>query len=197
MTAQPMELLRDPDRLRAALPPIRREILERLRTPGSASSLAVDMAASRQKLNYHLRALEDAGLVTLVEERPRRGFVERILVACADTLLVDPSVMADRGPVSPPVQDHFAADHLIAAAAGVVAEVGRMQAQADQQGARLLTFTIEAEVALARPSDLELYAERLAEAVAAVSAEFNAASGRRYRVVAGGHPALNTRKDPP
>lgn len=196
MTAQPMELLRDPDRLRAALPPIRREILERLRTPGSASTLATDMGASRQKLNYHLKALEDAGLVTLVEERPRRGFVERILVACADTLLVDPSVMADRRPVPGPVQDRFAADHLIAAAAGVVAEVGRMQAEADQQGARLLTFTIEAEVALARPSDLELYAERLAEAVAAVSAAFNAEGGRRYRVVAGAHPVPNTRKDP-
>jgi DNA-binding transcriptional ArsR family regulator len=197
MTAQPLQLLRDPDRLRAALSPVRRRLLERLREPSSASMLAAEFDASRLKLNYPLKALEDAGLITLVEERPRRGFVERVLVACADAFLVDPSVVSERREVAPSAQDRFAADHLIAAAAGVVADVGRMQAAADEEGSRLLTFAIEADVTLARPSDLERYAERLAQAIAAVSQEFNAESGRRYRVVAGGHPALNTRKGAP
>lgn len=197
MTAQPLELLRDPDRLRAALSPIRRQLLERLRTPGSATGLAAEFGVSRQRLGYHLKALEDAGLVTLVETRQRRGFTERILVTCAEAFLVDPSVIGQRKAVPAELQDRFAADHLISAAAGLVADVGRMQAAAEAEGTRLLTFTLEAEVTLARPADLERYAEALARAVAAVSAEFNAEAGRRYRVVAGAHPALNTRKDKP
>lgn len=198
MTAQPLELLRDPDRLRTALSPIRRQLLERLRTPGSASLLASELGVSRQRLGYHLKALEDAGLVTLVETRQRRGFTERILVSCAEAFLVDPSVIGARQAVPAGVQDRFAADHLISAAAHMVADVGRMQAAAEAEGTRLLTFTLEAEVTLARPADLERYAEELAQAVAAVSARFNSDTGRRFRVVAGGHPAPNTKlsKDP-
>lgn len=197
MTAQPLELLRDPDRLRAALSPVRRQILERLRAPGSATGLAAEFGLSRQRLGYHLKALEEAGLVTLVETRQRRGFTERILMTCAEAFLVDPSVIGARSPAPAEAQDRFAADHLISAAAGLVADVGRMQTAAEAEGARLLTFTLEAEVTLARPADLEVYAERLAQAVAAVSAEFNAKTGRRYRVVAAAHPTPNTRKDPP
>lgn len=198
MTAQPLELLRDPDRLRAALSPIRRQLLERLKTPGSASTLASELGVSRQRLGYHLKALEDAGLLTMVETRQRRGFTERFLVACAQTLLVDPSVMGARTQVAPDLQDRFAADHLITAAAGLVADVGRMQADAEAEGTRLLTFTLEAEITLGRPADLKRYAEALAEALAAVTAQFNAKTGRRFRVVAGAHPTPFTKlnKDP-
>ena len=65
----------DAAKARAALTPLRRELLERLHEPGSASSLAGQLDLPRQKLAYHLRVLEEAGLVKLVEERPRRGFV--------------------------------------------------------------------------------------------------------------------------
>jgi len=193
MSTTPLELLRDPESVRLALTPIRRQMLEHLRQPGSASTLAALMGAPRQRLNYHLKALEEAGLVTLVEERPRRGFVERVLVARADAFLVDPSVMGERAMADPDAQDRFAADHLLSTAADLVADIGRMRAAAEREGTRLLTFTIETEVAFARPADMELYAERLAQAVAAVSDEFNAKGGRRYRVVVGGHPARLTK----
>ena len=64
-----------PDRVRLALSPVRRDLLKRLRTPSSASGLAAELELPRQRLNYHLKALETAGLVELVEERPRRGCV--------------------------------------------------------------------------------------------------------------------------
>ena len=57
----------------AMLDPLRARILAALVEPGSASTLAADLGVSRQKVNYHLRALEEHGLVELVEERPRRG----------------------------------------------------------------------------------------------------------------------------
>jgi DNA-binding transcriptional ArsR family regulator len=189
MDTMPFELLLDPERVRIALTPVRRQLLESLREPASASMLAARLGLPRQRLSYHLRVLEDAGLVMLLEERQRRGFVERVLVARADAFLVDPSLMGPRAETLAREQDRFAADHLLATAADLVADVGRMQAAAAGEGRRLLTFTIEAEVTLGRPADLQRYAERLARAVSEVSEEFSAPAGRRYRVVVGGHPA--------
>jgi DNA-binding transcriptional ArsR family regulator len=196
MHTTPFELLLDPERVRIALTPVRRQLLENLREPASASMLATRLGLPRQRLGYHLRVLEDAGLVMLVEARQRRGFVERVLVARADAFLVDPSLMGQRSETVSREQDRFAADHLLATAADLVADVGRMQAAAAGEGRRLLTFTIEAEVTLGRPADLQRYAARLAEALSEVSEEFSAPTGRRYRVVVGGHPARQTRQHP-
>src|SRR5262245_14421746 len=145
----PIAVLERPDDVRLALSPMRRTLLERLRTPSSATQLASELALGRQRVNYHLRALEGAGLIELLEERQRRGCVERVLVARARAFVVDPAVMATpatsrppRSEAPPAAQDRFAAEHLIGTAAAVVRDVGRMQARAHRQGARLLTFTI-------------------------------------------------------
>jgi DNA-binding transcriptional ArsR family regulator len=184
MSAAPIEFLNEPERVRAALSPIRRLLLTRLREPSSATRLAAALGVPRQRVNYHLRELERAGLVELVEELPRRGCVERILAVSADAFVVDPSVIGE----AVVTQDRFAAGHLVQTAAGVVRDVARMQASAERQGARLLTFTIETEVGFAEPGDLERFTEALAESVGRTAARFDA-PGRRYRVVVGGHPA--------
>lgn len=185
MPAPSVALLDDPDRVRAALSPIRRQLLERFRTPASASQVAEALGLPRQRVGHHVRALEAAGLLELVEERPRRGCTERILRARADAFVVDPGVIG-RGPTS---DDRHAAEHLMAAATDVVRDVSRMQAAAQAEGTRLLTFTVEAEVAFATPADVVAFTDRLAEAVAAVVAGHHDPDGRPYRLVAGGHPA--------
>jgi DNA-binding transcriptional ArsR family regulator len=190
MTAGSIMLVDDARDVRMALSPIRRQLLERLREPGSAASLAADLGLPRQKIGYHLRALEAAGLVVLHEERARRGFTERVLVATADAFVVDPSVLGAPVPHAAEAQDRHAAAHLLATAAGVVGDVARMRAAAEQDGRRLLTFTIETEVAFARPAEIERFTDRLAEAVAGLVREFDAPEGgRRYRLVLGGLPA--------
>lgn len=191
-------LLDEPDRVRLALTPIRRRLLERLREPASATQLAGELAMGRQRLNYHLRALEEAGLLSLVEERQRRGCTERILVARADAFIVDPAVMAadrvDATAAARAAQDTFAAAYLIDTAADVVRHVARMQTQAAKQGTRLVTFTIDTEISFATPADLERFTAALAEFVAkeaakSVAAPHGGSAARPYRIVIGGHPA--------
>ncbi|MDH2427114.1 winged helix-turn-helix domain-containing protein [Sphaerisporangium sp. TRM90804] len=211
-----MRLLERPGEVRGALAPLRRRLLARLATPASATELAGELRLSRQKVNYHLRKLEDAGLVELAEERRRRGFVERVLRAKADTYVIDPSLMtstdepaghatahgensAEPGPAAQGpgpgserynrVADRHAADHLVAVASSAVRDVTRMQSAAGQAGRRLLTFTLETEVRLAEPADLHHFTEALADAVAEVVARFDSDTGRRYRVIGAGHPA--------
>jgi DNA-binding transcriptional ArsR family regulator len=185
-------LLDNADDVRLALSPIRRRLLERLRQPASAAALAGELALGRQRINYHLRALEIAGLIHLVEERQRRGCVERIMAARAHSFVVDPSVMRGRArpAASAKVQDRFAADHLMATVSAVVRDVARMQARAEDEGTRLVTFTIDTEIGFDTPADLERFTTELAAFVAREAATHGTSgAARRYRIVIGGHPA--------
>jgi DNA-binding transcriptional ArsR family regulator len=175
----------EPEKVRMALSPIRRRLLDLLREPASATQLAAALDLPRQRVNYHLRELEKAGLVELVEERPRRGFTERILRASA-ALVVDPAVM---GQAFTQIQDQYAAEHLVEVAAGTVRDVARMQSAADVDGKRLLTFTLEAEVRFAEPGAVHRFTDALTAALQQVVQEFDSEGGRPYRLIAGGHPA--------
>ncbi|WP_460435283.1 ArsR/SmtB family transcription factor [Angustibacter speluncae] len=183
-------LVDDPDRLLAGLSPVRRRVLDALAEPASATAVAERLGLTRQQVAYHCKVLEQAGLVELVELRQRRGFTERVLRRSAQEFVVDPDVLP-RGRVRE--RDRHAADHLVGTASGVVRDVTRMQAAAQSRGQRLLTFTLETEVALARPSDVHAYTDALAEALAEVTRRFHSPGGRRHRVVVGGHPAPRPR----
>ena len=195
--AERITLVEEPDRVRLALSPIRRKLLDRLRTPASATQLASELTLGRQRVNYHLRALEAAGLLELVEQRQRRGCVERLLAARADAFVVDPSVMGgrDASTVRADAQDRFAAGHLIDSAAAIVRNVARMQTRAERQGLRLLVFTLDTEISFATPLELERFVTALGDFVAREAAMGQSADGgRRYRVVVGGHPAPRRQK---
>ncbi|WP_181783671.1 ArsR/SmtB family transcription factor [Pseudonocardia pini] len=177
----------DPRQVAAAASPLRRRLLGMLGEPSSATRLAAELGLTRQRVNYHLRALEAAGLVELVGEQRRRGFVER-LVRARPGLVVDP-VLTDRD-VDPAVreQDRFAAEHLVEVAAGTVRDVARMQAGAEATGKRLLTFTVEAELGFAEPADVHRFTDELTAALRELADRFDVPGGRRYRVLVGGHP---------
>jgi DNA-binding transcriptional ArsR family regulator len=184
-----VDVVREAERLRGTLSPLRRRLLEELREPGSATGLATRLGESRQRLNYHLRELEQAGLVELVEERQRRGRVERVVRATARSVVLAPQVLGEL-PAGNDPQDRFAVGVLLAAAARTLDDVSRMRESAARTGKRLITFAIEADVAFARPKDIERFAGRLADAVADLAAEFGSpTASNRYRIVVGGHPA--------
>ncbi|OLF16768.1 winged helix-turn-helix domain-containing protein [Actinophytocola xanthii] len=175
----------EPDQVRLALSPLRRRLLARLREPASATQLAAALDLPRQRVNYHLRALENAGLVELVEERPRRGCVERIMRTRPGAFVVDPALM---GAELTQIHDQYAAEHLVGVAAATVRDVARMQARAAEEDKRLLTFTVEAEVRFERPADVHAFTDELAQALQEVVDRYDRAEGRPYRLVVGGHP---------
>jgi DNA-binding transcriptional ArsR family regulator len=190
-------LVSDAAKARAALTPLRRELLERLREPNSASTLAGQLAIPRQKLAYHLRVLEEAGLVRLVEERQRRGFIERVLVACADTFVLDPALVQGAAKQAVTAQDRNASEHLVTTASALVRDVARMREAADREGKRLLTLTIETELTFQTPADFDAFSEQLSDLITALAKRYTASPlrkrGRRYRLVAAAHPALQTK----
>lgn len=103
--ATAVEVVRSGERLRGPLSPPRRRMLAELREPASAVALAARLGQSRQRLSHHLRELERAGLVELVELRPRRGCPERVVRATARAVMVDPDASGD---LQTATQDRFA-----------------------------------------------------------------------------------------
>jgi len=190
MTARPSALLDDLDTALLALAPIRRRILAALGEPASAAGLAERLGMPRQKIGYHLRALEGAGLVQPAGERRKRGFTERLFVAAREHVL-DPALMqAPPDPAAVEAQDRHAADHLISTASTIVRDVARMRQAAAAEGSRLLTLTVEADVVFAAPADFDAFTEEVSAAVAALARRYSAPSGRRYRLTAAAHPAV-------
>ena len=191
MTSRPSALLDDMDTALLALAPIRRRILAALTRPASAAGLAEQLGMPRQKIGYHLNALEAAGLVKLAEERRRRGFTERLFVA-ARSYVLDPALMqAAPDPDAVDAQDRHAADHLISTASTIVRDVARMRQDAAAEGSRLLTLTVEADVTFAAPAEFDAFTEELSAAVAALARKYAGPSGRRYRLTTVAHPAAS------
>src|SRR5918999_5593887 len=145
-----VDILRGTERLRGTLTPLRRRLLEELREPASATTLAARLGESRQRVNYHLRELEKSGFVELVELRQRRGRTERILRAKARTVVVAPAIIGEREASID--QDRFAADTLLASAARTFDEVAAQRERAEAAGKRLVTFTIEASIGFQSPA---------------------------------------------
>ena len=110
------EVLHDPQAAASTLSPIRRDILGALAQPGSATTVGQALGIARQKVNYHLRALEEAGLVEHVEDRRKGNCTERIVRATATHYLIAPSVLGPLEPSPAATADRFSSDHLAAVA---------------------------------------------------------------------------------
>ena len=88
----------DPAAAEVSLDPVRTRLLAELVQPGSASTLAAKVGLARQKVNYHLRALERHGLVELVEERRKGNMTERVMRATAASYVISPAALASVAP---------------------------------------------------------------------------------------------------
>ncbi len=146
---------------------------------------------TRQKVNYHLNALEGHGLVHLAEERKWGGLTERLLVATAASYVVSPSAL---GPVAVDPSreaDRLSASYLIALGARVVREVGGLVRRAKEAGKRLATLSVDTEVRFRSATDRAAFSNELTEAIAKLVSKYHdesAPGGRAHRLVVMAHP---------
>lgn len=177
----------DGDAAGALQHPLRRQIVEALAEPGSATTVAATLGLPRQVINYHLRVLEKAGFVQEVGQRQRRGLKERLVRATATHFLVTPRTIGS----TPVTADAFSSTYQVAVAARTIREVAALSERARAAGQRLTTLTIDTEISLASPADREAFAQELLGAVQQLAAKYSVRPGRNrraYRLFAGAHP---------
>ena len=183
----------DPGAAEVALDPVRARLLAALAEPGSATTLARQVGLTRQKVNYHLRALERHGLVELVEERRKGNVTERVLRATAASYVISPNALAAVEPDPGRSPDPLSARWLLAVAARLVRDVGDLITGAGRARKEVATFALDGEVRFASAADRAAFAEELTGAVTSLVAKYHdetAAGGRAHRVVVAVHPTV-------
>src|SRR3982750_2645152 len=107
-------------------------VLREMRQAESATTLSPRLGLSRQTLNYHLRELEREGFLEVVEERRRRGCVERMLKVTSRAFVVNPA--------------------LLATATRLIRDVAVLGQRARAVEQRLATFTMDTEIGFESPA---------------------------------------------
>jgi DNA-binding transcriptional ArsR family regulator len=184
-------IIDDPSAAIVALEPIRSRLLAELAEPASAATLATRVGMARQKVNYHVRALEAHQLVRQAGERQWGGLTERLLVASASSYIVSPRAM---GPVAVDPNrgaDRLSASYLIALAARIVDEVSDLLRRALAADKRLATLSLDTEIRFRSAADRAAFSNELIQAVTDLVARYHdgsAPGGRAHRLTIIAHP---------
>jgi DNA-binding transcriptional ArsR family regulator len=186
-------VIEDPAAAEVSLNPTRARLLAELAKPASATMLAARIGLARQKVNYHLRALEQHGLIELAEERRKGNVTERVMRATAASYVISPVALSAVQPDPARSPDQLSARWLLAVAARLVHEVGALVTGAAHARKRVATFAIDGQVRFASAADRAAFAEELAHAVATLVGRYHDESapvGREHRLIIALHPSI-------
>lgn len=187
-----VDVVQNPAAAAAMLDPIKARLLAALAEPASAASLAERIGLPRQKINYHLRGLEELGLVEIAGERRWGGLTERRLVATARSYVVSPEALGPIAADPSRATDQLSASYMIALGARLVQEVGSLWRRAREGGKRLATLSIDTEIRFRSAADRADFTRELTEAIATLVSRYHdetAPDGRPHRLVVVAHPA--------
>ena len=190
-SVQSVQVIQDPAAAAIALDPVRTRLLSELAEPASAAALGSRLGIPRQKLNYHLRALESHGLVRVAETKRWGGLTERRLVATASSYMVSPDALGVAASDPGRTADKLSASYLISLAARIVREVGALSRLSKSEDKRLPTLSIDSEIRFRSAAERATFSRELTEAVTKLVARYHdeaAPNGRDHRLVIVAHP---------
>jgi DNA-binding transcriptional ArsR family regulator len=193
--AAAVQVIQTPEAAGLLFSPARTRILERLAEPSSAAGVARQLGLPRQQVTYHLRELEHAGLVELVEERRKGNCLERVVRATAQSFVISPAALGKLG-TPPEQQDRFSIAYLVSLAARAIREVASIADRATKAGKRVATLAFEVDIRFATAEARSQFAEELAAEVARLAAKYHdeqSPGGRRFRLFGGVYPASTER----
>lgn len=201
LPSQTVTVIRDPAAAAAILDRTRLRLVGELSEPTSGTDLARRIGEPRQRVNYHLRELEKAGLVRTVGERRKGNCNERLVQAVATSYLVSPEVLGAVSADPSRIPDRTSSAYMVAAAGEVIREVGVLRERADRAGKKLPTLTVQAQVRFDSAEAMNGFAEELTLAVARLAAKYHrdesvAPEGRLFKVFGGSYPAITREEEP-
>ncbi len=156
-------MLRDADQVVDLLNSARRGILAALDEPDSATGLARKLGSTRQKINYHLRTLEEAGLVEVDELRQRRGLTERVMRRTSEVVLVDPAAFDTSGLTR---HDVAGIGGVVATATDLIKQAAQVASAAGGRNERVAAASLDTEIRVASPAALSAMLDEIATVIA-------------------------------
>ena len=159
-----LETVDDPDAAAALLHPLKARILRLAREPASATELARRLDLPRQRVHYHVRELERAGLLRRAGRRRRRNLVEQRFVASARSYVLSPALLGPLAADWRAVEDASSPEYLLALTEQVRDDVARAASAAEATGRRASTFSLKAQFRLDSEAQRAAFATALREA---------------------------------
>ena len=176
----------------AALHPLRLEILSELSEPESAAGLARRIGLPRQQVNYHIRQLEDQGLVKLVGERKVRNCIERLVQAVGRSYVISPAALGELAADPERIEDEASAAYLMAVVSQTVQEVAGLQHETSPSDRDTGTLALRADIRFQSQDAQNAFAAELTEEVSRLVTKYHVARAsrrRRFRILASAYPA--------
>lgn len=190
--AQSVHVVEDIEALQVLGHPLRVRILEALREPGSAATVAREVGEARQKVNYHLKELERVGLVQAVGERRTGNFIETLYEAVARSFLVSPRVAwSDPRRVDALRQQH-SLERLVMVGGQLERDAISLLDRAAFDGEQIASAAVEVDVHFADEKDRAAFLDEYLAAVQKLCDRYGSRKGLPYRVVLAAHPAAQT-----
>jgi DNA-binding transcriptional ArsR family regulator len=184
----PVFSVRDAETLQALAHPIRVQVLEALRDEASAAAVARRIGLPRQKVNYHLKELERAGLVQQVDERRVGNFVETIYRAVARTFLVSPEVAWADPRRMETLRSQHSLQTLVLLGERLQRDAAGLLDRAAFDGEEIASASVSAEVTFAHEEEREAFLSEYLEALAPLLARYGSKVGDAYRVMLAAYP---------
>ena len=175
----------------AALHPLRLEILGELAEPESAAGLARRIGVPRQQVNYHIRRLEEQGLVKLVGERRVRNCIERLVRSVGRSYVISPAALGGLAADPARIEDEASAAYLVAVVSQMVQEVAGLQPGPDHPDKDVRTLALRADIRFRSKAAQKAFSAELREEVTRLVTKYHApraSKGRLFRVLASAYP---------
>lgn len=179
------------------LHPLRQRILHEASEPASAAEIARRVDLPAQKVNYHVRALVDAGLLVPAGERLKRNLVEKRYRATARAYVLLPKVLGEISPEWLSLSDEVSAAHLIQLASTLQSELSSAIREVRNRAGEVPTLSLDVELRFDSAAQRAAFATALQEVLTDVVGRFSdpavdcdgaPSPGRPYRLVVGCYP---------
>jgi DNA-binding transcriptional ArsR family regulator len=178
----------DPEQAAVLAHPLRVAILDALRTPGSAAGVARSIGESRQKVNHHVKALLDAGLIALVGERRRGNFIEQVYRSVASSFMVSPRLACGGDRRAETLRSQLPLEHLVHLGERVQRDAIELLDRATFDGEEIASLSVQAEVRFADPAARAAFVDEYLAAVKPLLQRHGVPTGDAYRVAIAVYP---------
>ena len=187
--AVPVHVVDDPEVLAVLGHPLRIRILEALREPASAATVARAVGQPRQNVNYHLKELERAGLVEPVEERRVRNFIETLYQAVARSFVVSPQIAWSDPRRIDALRAQHSLERLVLVGEQVQRDAAALLDRAAFDGEQIASAAVEVDVHFADEHDRAAFLDEYLQSIRELTARYGARTGLPYKVVVAAYPS--------
>ena len=189
--ANTLNLVQDSQSASSLMNPIRKKMLDLLKTPNSSSGLARELGIPRQKVNYHMRELEKSQLIELVEENKKGNCIERIMKTTARHYLINLDPLGNLIGKASEIQDKFSSAYLIAVASETIQETALLQQKAEEAKKKLPTLTLQTEIRFSNPEKRKQFTDELQNAIMDLTKKYHddlSPQGRSFKLNLSAYP---------